>query len=199
MVQPWVSPLAPSLSTCSWKILKSRPTVLPPPHSYSSGMWMTPLSISRQVIVLSSSSISTHWTHRSSSIWKTPKKMAPYLSWTSFFPQDSTTPHTSVYRKYTHTDQYLHWDSNHNLAAKHIVYNTLAHRARVVCTSQIALKQEKNHIRQAPLKCSYPPWVLNTLHTKINHRFSTYRDQRKDNTMTTTAENQKHLSSGALH
>ena len=34
----------------------------------------------------------------------------------------------SVYRKPTHTDQYLHWDSNHNLPAKHGVYNTFALR-----------------------------------------------------------------------
>ena len=37
---------------------------------------------------------------------------------------------TAVYRKPTHTDQYLHWDSNHHITAKQSVYNTLAHRTK---------------------------------------------------------------------
>ena len=44
--------------------------------------------------------------------------------------QPDNTLSTSVYRKPTHTDQYLHWDSNHHITAKHSVYNTLAHRAK---------------------------------------------------------------------
>ena len=39
---------------------------------------------------------------------------------------------TLVNRKPIHGDQYLHWDSNHFIAAKHSVYSTLAHRAKVV-------------------------------------------------------------------
>ena len=41
--------------------------------------------------------------------------------------QPNNTFTTSVYRKPTHTDQYLHWDSNHFITAKQSVYNTLAH------------------------------------------------------------------------
>ena len=36
----------------------------------------------------------------------------------------------TVYRKPTHTDQYLQWDSHHNLSAKFSVINTLSHRAQ---------------------------------------------------------------------
>ena len=35
---------------------------------------------------------------------------------------------TTVYRKPTHTDQYLHWDSNYHITANQSVYNTLAHK-----------------------------------------------------------------------
>ena len=43
---------------------------------------------------------------------------------------------TTAYRKPTHTDQYLHWDSNHHVTAKQNVFNILAHRAKVVSSSQ---------------------------------------------------------------
>ena len=72
----------------------------------------------------------------------------PFLD-TLVSPGSTNTLTTSVYRKPTHTDQYLHWDSNHNLPAKHSVYIFLAHRARVDCRKQSALQQEEDHIRQA--------------------------------------------------
>ena len=42
----------------------------------------------------------------------------------------NNTIHTKVYRKPTHTDQYLHWDNNHFITAKNSVYHILAHRAQ---------------------------------------------------------------------
>ena len=48
----------------------------------------------------------------------------------------------TVYRKPMHTNQYLQWDSHHNLAAKYSVINTLTHRARTVCTKPKLLNQE---------------------------------------------------------
>ena len=51
---------------------------------------------------------------------------------------------TTVYRKPTHTDQYLHWDS---------VYNTLAHRTKVVSSSQGTLEKELQHIKTALQAC----------------------------------------------
>ena len=41
----------------------------------------------------------------------------------------------TVYRKPTHTDQYLQWDSHHNLSAKFSVIHTLSHRAQAVCSN----------------------------------------------------------------
>ena len=53
----------------------------------------------------------------------------------------------SANRNQTHMDQYLNWDSNHNLLAQNSVYNILAHNTRVVYTSQPAHKQQQDYIR----------------------------------------------------
>ena len=48
----------------------------------------------------------------------------------------------TVYRKPTHMDQYLQWDSHHHLSAKYSVINTLTHRAKTVCNKPEVLQQE---------------------------------------------------------
>ena len=90
-VQPWVTPLAPSMPTCSWKSLKLRPSVLPLSPVYDLGMLMTLLSFNRHNVATSSSSLSIVRTNTSNSPWKTPVRMVPYLSWIPLFPWDSTT------------------------------------------------------------------------------------------------------------
>ena len=58
----------------------------------------------------------------------------PFLD-TKVTPGPNNTIHTKVYRKPIHTDQYLHWDSNHCITAKNSVYNTLAHRGKAVSST----------------------------------------------------------------
>ena len=70
--------------------------------------------------------------------------------------QPNNTFTSSVYRKPTHTDQYLHWDSNYFITAKQNVYNTEAHRAKVVLSTQEALDQELLHIRRALQAGQFP-------------------------------------------
>ena len=42
----------------------------------------------------------------------------------------------AVYHKPTHTDQYVQWDSHHNLSAKYSVIGTLTHRAKQFVLNQ---------------------------------------------------------------
>ena len=84
----------------------------------------------------------------------------PFLD-TKITPWPNNTVNTTVYRKPTHTDQYLHWDSNHFMTDKHSVYNTLSHRAKVVSSDQPALNKELEHIRKALHSCHFPTWALN--------------------------------------
>ena len=74
----------------------------------------------------------------------------------------------TVYKKPTHTDQYLQWDSHHNLSAKFSVINTLSHRAQTVCSNLDLLKQEKEHLRKALTKCKYPKWALDKVEKRLN-------------------------------
>ena len=79
----------------------------------------------------------------------------PFLD-TTVKPEVNGSLSITVYRKPTHTDQYLQWDSHHNLSAKFSVINTLSHRAKTVCSNPELLKQEKDHLRKALTQCKYP-------------------------------------------
>ena len=70
---------------------------------------------------------------------------------------------TCVYRKPTHTDLYLQWDSHHNLACKFSVNNTLTHRIRPVCSNSELLKTELKHIEEVLSHCKYPKWAIDRM------------------------------------
>ena len=82
----------------------------------------------------------------------------------------------TVYRKPTHTDQYLQWDSHHNLSAKFSVINTLFHRVQTVCSNPELLKKEKEHLRKALTKCKYPKWALDKVEKMLNQPSSEAND-----------------------
>ena len=52
-------------------------------------------------------------------------------------PKTDGTLTTKVYGKPAHTDQYLQWDSNHNLASIYCVINTLTHRAKTLFHTRV--------------------------------------------------------------
>ena len=81
-----------------------------------------------------------------------------------------------VYRKPTHTDQYLQWDSHHNLSAKFSVINTLSHRDKTVCSNPELLKQEKEHLRKALTQCKYPKWAVDKVEKRLNRPSSEATD-----------------------
>ena len=83
-------------------------------------------------------------------------------------PEENGGLSITVYRKPTHTDQYLQWDSHHNLTAKFSVINTLFHRAKTVCSNPVLLKQEKEHLRKALTQCKYPTWTLDKVEKRLN-------------------------------
>ena len=95
--------------------------------------------------------------------------MGPSPSWTSIVkPEADGTLSITVYRKPTHTDQYLQWDSHHHLSAKFSVIQTLSHRASTVCSKPVLLQQEQDHLRKALTKCKYPKWALDKVEKRLN-------------------------------
>ena len=84
----------------------------------------------------------------------------PFLD-TIVMPQPDNSILTSVYRKPTHIDLYLHWDSHHYLSAKFSVINTLKYRAKTVCSKHHILKEEEDHLNKALRRCKFPTWTLN--------------------------------------
>ena len=81
-------------------------------------------------------------------------------------PKADGTLTTKVYRKPTHTDQYLQWDSNHNLASKYSVINTLTHRARTLCSTPESINQELEHLEKVCIGCKYPRWAIKKIPQK---------------------------------
>ena len=97
----------------------------------------------------------------------------------------------TVYRKPTHTNQYLQWDSCHYLSAKFSVIHILSHRAKTVYSKPELLKQEKDHLRKAFTKCKYPKWALDKVEKRLNRSTSEVSDgvNNHDTTATYAATN----------
>ena len=74
----------------------------------------------------------------------------------------------TVYRKPTHTDQYLQWDSHHHISTKYSVIKILTHRAKTVCNKPELLQKEMEHLRKALTHCKYPKWALD----RVEKRFT---------------------------
>ena len=55
-------------------------------------------------------------------------------------PDEEGSLKTTVYRKPTHTDLYLQWDSNHTVSSKYSVVGSLQHRANTICSNPELLK-----------------------------------------------------------
>ena len=93
-------------------------------------------------------------------------------------PQSDSFLLTSVYRKPTHTDLYLHWNSHHHLSAKFSIINTLKHRAKTVHSNQQLLKKEEDHLNRALRWCNYPEWALTR--TSIKQKTNTNQGADKN-------------------
>ena len=98
-----------------------------------------------------------------------PDGSIPFLD-TIDMPQPDGPLKTTVYRKPTHTDMYLDWDSYHHLSAKFSVINTLRHRAKTVCSNSHLLKDEEDHLNKVLRRFKYPMWASNRVNITQNKK-----------------------------
>ena len=83
-------------------------------------------------------------------------------------PQSDGSLATTVYRKPTHTNQYLKLDSHHAITNKYSIISSLLHRAKNLCSNQQLLDEEQSYIQRALSLCKYPEWAINRTKLKMS-------------------------------
>ena len=90
-----------------------------------------------------------------------------------------------IYKKKTHTDQYLNWKSHHPLHQKLGVVRTLFDRANSLTTEEEDKKKEMESIKSALRVCGYPEWAFKKVedmmkgNTKKEKKDPKKKDQEK--------------------
>ena len=95
-------------------------------------------------------------------------------------PQEDGRFNTTIYRKPTHTDMYLQWDSQHPISSKYSVVGTLHYRAKTVCSNSSLLHQEEEHLHKVFRRCKYPTWALNRVKMKMRSTTQKNKNQNKN-------------------
>ena len=102
-------------------------------------------------------------------------------------PQEDGRVNTTIYRKPTHTDMSLQWDSQHPISSKYSVVATLHHRTKTVCSNSNLLQKEEKHRHKVLTRCKYPTWALNRV--KMKMRSTTQKKKNQNQNKNSKQEN----------
>ena len=92
-----------------------------------------------------------------------------------------------VYRKPTHTDQYLHYSSHHQTSCKEGVISSLFNRAYSIITSKDSLFKESARIKQVLKENGYQESII----SKIFRRTTNYHSLPQSQQLTRATDIQK--------
>ncbi|XP_072037403.1 uncharacterized protein [Amphiura filiformis] len=87
-----------------------------------------------------------------------------------------------VFRKATHTDQYLNFASHHPIHHKLGVVCTLLDRMNCVVTKKKDVEQEEDKIKRVLNQCGYPEWMFNQVKRKMDNKHVVKPNKNKDST-----------------
>jgi len=90
----------------------------------------------------------------------------------------------SVYRKPTHTEKYLDYNSHHPSQHKRSVVNTLLRRAQEIPSTNAGRSRERRHVIKVLRDNNYP---LRFLRSFKSYHSSLHRDSSNNNTSSTSA------------
>ena len=84
-----------------------------------------------------------------------------------------------VFRKQTHTNQYLNFESAHPLHQKLGVIRTLFDRCDRLVTDEADKASERTNIEKALRSCGYPKWSFDKVKRQMEKRHEVIRDKEK--------------------
>ena len=113
-------------------------------------------------------------------------------------PNEDGSLNSTVFRKPTHTDMYLQWDSHHTLPSKYSVVGTLLHRAKTICSDPQLLKQEEDHLYKVLSTCKYPTWALNRIKMKMRNPNIRRNNNNQKKSGTDTNQKPYHTIEGSV-
>ncbi len=80
--------------------------------------------------------------------------------------KDDRSIKTKIFPKDIHTDQYLHFDSNHPLEHKIGVVKTMMHRVDTIVSDAGDKESERTHVKEALTRNGHPDWLINSTQPK---------------------------------
>ena len=94
---------------------------------------------------------------------------------------DNGTIETQVYRKETHTDQILNYNSNHPTQHKISCLRTLLNHTETHCNTTEAKTKELNHLYKTFLKNNYPKRFIDSVYKRKRPHKNTHQDNHTPN------------------